>query len=226
MENKKLNTTEPVTETPEKVAHEPKANLAHNKNIFKKSLIFLGGFVAVLIVILVWQWLGNRSQNSAIAQADIALTTATDSASTAKAFEMYKTVADDGGYKANERAQIITAQKLYQDGEYEQALEYLDKPSVESPVIAAGIYCLKGDCYANLDKYDEAVEQFEEALDEADNNPELTPYILNKLSHVYHVKGDYAKEIEVLTRLQTEYPNYNPTVKSEIARAEALAGQK
>lgn len=226
MENKIQNTTEPGTETPGVVAHESKASLANNKNVFKKAMIFVGAFALVLIVILVWQWMGSRSQNNAIAQADIALINATDSASNAKAYEMYKVVADDAGYKANERAQIITAEKLYQDGKYEEALEYLDKPAVESPVVATGIYCLKGDCYANLDKYDEAVEQFENALNEADNNPELTPYILNKLANLYHVKADYAKEIETLKRLQTEYPGYNATVQSEIARAEALTDQK
>lgn len=226
MENKIQNTTEPGTETIGTVAHEPKASLANNKNTFKKAMIFVGAFALVLVIIFVWQWMGNRSQNNAISQADTALINATDSASMAKAYEMYKIVADDAGYKANERAQIITAEKLYQDGKYEEAIEYLDKPGVESPVVATGIYCLKGDCYANLDKYDEAVEQFETALSQADNNPELTPYILNKLAHLYHVKADYAKEIETLKQLQAEYSGYNANVKSEIARAEALAGQK
>lgn len=228
METRKQNNAEPEFEIPGMAAHEPQVDLARNKNLFKKSLYFAGGFVALLLIMLVWQWFGNSRHNNNVAEADLAYLTATDSTTVAQSFEMYKQVADAAGYKANERAQLMTAAKLYQEGNYEEALEYLDKPGVESPVIATGILCLKGDCYANLDKNDEAVEQYEKALAQADNNAELTPYVLRKLANLYHVKADYTKEAETLKQLQSDFPAYNTNVdiEAEIARAEALAGQK
>lgn len=201
--------TEAATET----------DMKTNQKIIKKSLIFAGVFVVIIAAVFAFRWFGNRSAENAVAKADVAALTATDSISAAQAMELYTQVANDGSYASNERAQIYVAADAYSKGEYEKALTYLDKVSANSDAIATGVDCLKGDCYVNLGKYEEAIDEFEDALDKAEGNAALEPYVLTKMANTYRAMGKADKEAETLTKLRTLYPNYNPTVDADIARA-------
>lgn len=220
MENNQQNNTN--DELLEMGAHNPQVDLARNKNLYKKSLYFAGAFVVILLIVLTFQYLGHRSAVKEVAKADTALLTAQDSAQVQAAMDLYKKAAD-GSYAPNMRAKIVSAEYQYGEGNYEEALKFLEGVKVKSPRVAAGVFLLRGDCYVNLDKLDEGIAQFEDALAEAGNNPELAPYALTKLANVYRVKGDYAKEAEMLQRIMTEYPEYNTNIESDLARAQAAA---
>lgn len=203
-------------------AHDPKVDLARNKNLFKKSLYVAGAFVLILIIICTLQYFGNSSAKTDISQADYAFVTASDSASSAKAMQMYNQVANNSSATSAQRAKIISAGDAYAKGEYKKALEFIQDVKTQSPVVQTLKYCLEGDCYINLDQTDKGIAAFQAAIDEANDNPELAPYALTKLSNAYSLKGDYKNQLEVLNQILYKFPSYNPQIEAEIARAQAL----
>lgn len=195
MENKAFKTPEAQQEA---IAQ---AKAQRNKKIFIFSAIAV---VVILVVVGAVYFLHANAlnkANEAIGAADIEQN---DSIRTA----MYQQIADDGSTAANERAQLMVAIKAYNDSNYTKALEYLDKTSVSSEIIGAGVYSLKGDCYANLNKLEEAISEFENAVDKADGNPTITPFILIKMANVYAKQKNYAKEYECYNTIRTDYHAY------------------
>lgn len=203
-------------------AHDPKVDLARNRNLFKKSLYVAGAFVLILIIICTLMWIGNNSAKNDISKADYALMTATDSVSSAKAMKMYNDVAQGSNATSAQRAKIVSAGDAYQKGDYKKALEFIEGVKTQSPVVQTLKLCLEGDCYINLGQTDKGIAAFEAAIDEADENPELAPYAMTKLSNAYALKGDYKNQTEVLSEILLKFPDYNPQIESEIARAKAM----
>lgn len=225
MDTKTPNQIEEITSTPNP---ETQIKMASNRNLFKKSLIFAGTFVVILLAILTFRYFGSNSAQKDYEKVQLQgmKVQPGDTLGVESYYQNLKKVADDGSYAANQNAKLQYAIYLYNEKEdYKLALEYLDKVSPKSTTIATGVYCLKGDCYVNLGKYDEAIKSFKDALDEADENPELTPYVLNKLANVYAVTEKYDDQLEVLEDLREDYPNYSSTIDSQIARAKAAAGK-
>lgn len=195
---------------------------AAEAGINKKLLIWTG--IALLVVLILaggtyyWHHSGSEKALEAIGQADLEQNDSIRAA-------MYQKIADDGSFKANERAKLMTAIQFYNDGKYEEALKYVKQADVDSPVIQAGAYSLEGDCYANLKKYDEALKAFNKALGEADDNPQLVPFILVKMANIYRAQKDYVKEYEVYNTLRTDYPGFMYDVEKYYERAKEAAGK-
>lgn len=206
-------------------AHDPKIDLVRNKNLFRKSLIVAGGFVLILIIICTLQYCTSNSGKTDMSRADLAMMTAADSTATAQAIAMYNTIANESNNTPAQRAKIYSAGQAYSDGDYEAALGYIKDVKTQSPIVQALKYCLEGDCYVNLDQTDNAIDAFNNAVSEANDNPEIAPYALTKLANAYRFKGDYANEVKVLKELLNKFPGYNPRIKAEIARAEAQAAK-
>lgn len=199
-----------------------KARAQRNKKIAIFSAIAI---VVVLIIAGAVYFLHSNSvdkANEAIGLADIETN---DSIRTA----MYQKIADDGSTAANERAQLMVAIKAYNDSNYTKALEYLEKPSVSSEIIGAGVYSLKGDCYVNLNKLDEAISEYEKAVSKADGNPTITPFVLIKMANVYAQQKNYAKEYECYNTIRTDYQAYvqnaRINIDKYIERARIRAGK-
>lgn len=204
-------------------AHDPKIDLARNKNLFYKSLWVAGGFVVILIIICCFQYCGSHSSNAEVSKADYAMLTANDSTSQAQAMELYNAIAKESNTTEAQRAKIFSAGNEYSKGNYQEALDYIKDVKTKSPIVETYKNCFEGDCYVNLDKVDEAIGCFKNAVSEANDNPELAPYALTKLANAYRYKGDYAGELQALRELQNKFPSYNPMIDSEVARAEAMA---
>lgn len=200
---------------------------AAKRTIFKSSMIFVGAFVALLLAVMAFCYFGHRSAQSDINAVDAKSLAVLpgDSVAMAQVMDEYAALAD-GSYAANMRAKLITANYLYGNGDYQGAIDALDGFSSKSIIATVGVFCLTGDCYANLDKNDEAIEQFEEALAEAEGNSQLEPYVLNKLANLLHVKGDFAKEAEVRQQLLNKYPGYNSQSVMEAEYERAVAANK
>ena len=73
------------------------------------------------------------------------------------ALAQYMQVADNEGYDAGNRAKLQAAILLFNKGEYEKAIEYLNDYSAKEALIGAAAYSLQGDCYVNLEKYNEEI---------------------------------------------------------------------
>lgn len=204
-------------------AHDPKVDLVRNNNLFKKSLFVAGGFVLILIVICTLQYCSSQSGKADMSKADYAMMTAMDSTQRADAVKMYNKIADNSNSTEAQRAKIFSAGEAYAEGNYEAALNYIKDVNTKSPIVQTLKFCMEGDCYINLDKIDEGIAALKNAVSEADENPELAPYALQKLANAYRYKKDYKNELPILQELMKKYPDYNPQIESEIARAEALA---
>lgn len=97
---------------------------------------------------------------------------------------------------------------LMREGNYEEALKYLEKykPTKGSPnaIINAQNLGLRGDIYVLNTNYATAVTMYKQAVDAADNIL-TTPYMLRKLALAYEQTGEIQKAIETCKRIRTDF---------------------
>ena len=203
-------------------AHNPTVDMTRNKNLFKKSLYFAGGFVVILLAVCVFQMCSHRKTLREMQQVDYkaVASNANDSLIQIAIADGYRKVAEDGSGDAHERALILTAGNYYKAGEYQKALDCIEKVRTKSVLIQTLKYILEGDCYVNLDKMDEAINAYQEAIAEAKGNTETTPYAMHKIANVYRYQGKHKEEAETLTQLREQYPDFYPNLETQIARAQ------
>lgn len=195
------------------------------KGVTKKSVITIGIIVAALIVIgLIWFAVNRQSS----AKADEAIALADVEMNDSIALKYYMDAAELG-HKSGNRAKLHAAIALYQQGKYEEALNYLKDASVSSDIIEAGKYSLMGDCYVNLENYDKALSCYDKAISASDNNPQIIPFVLVKKANIYRVQGKYAEECAAYEKIVKDYPAYarnlNFDIRKYAERARAAAGK-
>lgn len=177
-----------------------------------KLIVGLVIFIAVIIIaILAWFFIAK----SGSARADETIGRADLEQNDSVALIRYREAAEHG-YKSGNRAKLEVAMRLYQQGNYEEALDYLKKASVEDKVVAAGALTLEGDCYVNLDQLDNALGAYKKAVKKADNNPQVVPVILVKEANVYRSQEKYADEAKVLKTIIDDYPQYLQSTQLDI----------
>lgn len=181
-----------------------------NKKVIIWSLVVAAVcVVAVLVYILVAQ-AGSRKADELIAKADAAQN---DSI----ALTLYAQAAD-AGYKSGNRAKAEMGIRLYRDGKYQEALEYLDDCSLDDEIADAGVETLKGDCYVNLDQLDKAISAYKDAISDADENPEIVPFVLIKMANIYRSQGNYEAEAKAYKEIIDEYPSYVNSTRIDIRK--------
>lgn len=204
---------------------EEEADFVAKTKKYRKQLTALFIAVAtVLVIVLVW-FLVRQSQ---VAKADQAIALADVEQNDSIALNLYKEAATHGT-KSGDRAKIEAAIRLYQGGNYEEAVKYLNDASASDEIVAAGIQTLKGDCYVNLKNYDAALSAYDKAISEADNNSQLTPIILIKEANVYREQKNFAAEAKAYEKILNNYPTYgqaaNLDIRKYYERAKASAAQ-
>lgn len=206
--------------------NETLTNVVEQKVQNNKKSILLAIAAVVVVAVAVMFFLNMRQSNAlaadeAIAQADMSLIQGNDSI----ALTQYMQVADNEGYDAGNRAALQAAILLYKKGEYQKALDYLSKYSPEEAIVGAASYSLQGDCYVNLEKYNEAVAAFDKAISASDDNELYTPLFMIKQANVYRELKDFNKEAAVYEKIKKEYPGYaaayNLNIDKYIERAKA-----
>lgn len=174
--------------------------------------------VAIVVIVLAYVYFfrgpGIAKANDAIGTADLTLAQGNDSLALAQ----YMNVADEYGYDAGNRAALESAILLYQQEEYQKALDYLAKYSAEEEIIGAAAYSLKGDCYVNLDKLEDAVKCYKDAISQSDENPAYTPYFMLKLARVYAALGNHAEEAALYKAVKTDYPTYGSSNNIDVEK--------
>lgn len=206
--------TEQLTEAEDIVA-KAKAN--------KKSIAGLSIAVLVVIIgILAWYLVaqnGSRKADEAIGKADIELN---DSV----AQQLYAQAATSG-YRSGNRAKAEMGIRLYQQGKYAEAAEYLSDCSLDDNIAAAGVRTLEGDCYVNLEQYDKALDAYGEAISKADENPQIVPFVLVKEANIYRAQQNYAAEARAYKTILDDYPTFTAgqqDIRALYERANAQAG--
>lgn len=180
----------------------------------KKTIIY-GLITAFVILIGVMIWLlvsqaGSRKADELVAKADAAMV---DSVAT----DLYAKAAQ-AGYKSGNRAAAEAGIRLYRDGKYEEAIKYLDDASLDDNIAAAGVYTLKGDCYVNLEQYDQAIKCYNKAISKADENPEIVPFVLIKEANIYRAQKNFAAEVKCYKTIIDEYPQYVLSTRTDIKK--------
>lgn len=101
----------------------------------------------------------------------------------------FKAIADEySSTKAGNLAAAYSGLSLYNLGKYDEAITYLKNFDADEEFISPAIIGTIGDCYVNMDKYEEGVGYFERAAKKADNDM-LSPIYLKKAATVYEKVG-------------------------------------
>lgn len=121
----------------------------------------------------------------------------------------YMEVADQyKGDTAGKLAALSAGESLYNQGRYEEAAEYLKRFSSKDDVLEANALVLTGDCYVNLEKYDEALGYYNKAIKRADKNPQIVPRVLLKEANVYDAQSNFGKALECYEQIKADYPEF------------------
>lgn len=185
--------------------------------------------VAVVALVLVYVFL---MRNPAIDEANTAVGAADRemliNGNDSIALDIYQQVAEDG-YDAGNRAKLMAAIQLYQQGKYEEALGFVSEYSAKDAIIGAAAYSLEGDCYVNLDNLDAAVGSFKNAISQSDANPHYTPFFMLKLARVYRAQDNFEGALKLYEEIRADYPNYatanGVNIEKEIEFARVKAGK-
>lgn len=205
MSKKKTETSESGLENLNDTLTSMTTKVQDNKKIITIcSIAVMAVVVLVLAYVYFFRNPGINKANDAIGTADLTMAQGNDSVALAQ----YMDVADNHGFDAGNRAALQSAILLYQKGEYQKALDYLEKFSAKEEIIGAAAYSLKGDCYVNLDKTQEAVKCYKDAINQSNDNPAYTPYFMLKLARVYAALGNHADEAAMYKEVMTKYPTY------------------
>ena len=146
------------------------------------------------------------------------------------AAQQYMEVADKySGDAAGKLAALSAGETLYNQGRYEEAAEYLKKFSSKDDLLESNALVLTGDCYVNLQNYDEALKYFQKAIRKANGNQQIVPRVLLKEANVYDAQGNFGKALECYQQLKNNFPGFQlgngMEVDAYIAREIARMGE-
>lgn len=180
------------------------SKIAENKKII---FIAIGVILVVAAFVLSYLFIYKNPKMEKAFEAYNGIETQNLNDSTAAA--QYMQVADQyNGDTAGKLAALSAGEALYNQGRYQEAAEYLKKFSSNDDVLEANALVLTGDCYVNLEKYDEAINYFQKAVRRANNNPQIVPRVLLKEANVYDAQGNYGKALECYQQIKNNYPQF------------------
>ncbi len=111
-------------------------------------------------------------------------------------------------------------------GEYQEAIDMLNKYSKKDKVIGSLAIGATGDAYVELGNLEKGVDLYIEAADYAKNTFN-TPLFLMKAGELYELTGKYAEALSVYERIESEYPESTEgsTIDKYIARVKLLVSK-
>jgi len=132
-----------------------------------------------------------------------------------------------GSTKAGNLAKGYAGLSLAQMGKYKEALEYLKGFKAKDAMIGPAVKGSMGDCYANLEQPDKAVELWREAANAADNNT-VSPIFLKKAGVVLLEQGKADEALKLFQTIRDKYFNSMVVrdIDAYIERAELLKQSK
>lgn len=127
-----------------------------------------------------------------------------------------------GGTSAGNLATFYAATALYQQGEYDRALEFYQRFEKSNDFVGASALAAEASIYETRGEYEQAASHYEEAAAQYEN--ELTaPRFLLQAGQAYEEAGSYDAAVETYQRIVTEYPDSDQVTDAErfLARAKA-----
>jgi tetratricopeptide (TPR) repeat protein len=108
-------------------------------------------------------------------------------------------------------------------GNYQDAIDFLNKYSKKDKVIGSLAIGATGDAYVELGDLDKGVLKYIEAADFAENSFN-TPLFLMKAGEIYELTDKYSEALKVYERIESQYPESTEgtTIEKYIARVRLL----
>ncbi len=108
-------------------------------------------------------------------------------------------------------------------GNYQEAIEFLNKYTKKDKVLGSLAIGATGDAYVELGDVEKGLSKYLEAADYG-NNSFNTPVFLMKAGELYEQNGNYADALKVYERIKDEYPESTEgsLIDKYIARAKLL----
>jgi len=109
-------------------------------------------------------------------------------------------------------------------GNYEEAIDFLNKYSKKDKVIGSIAIGATGDAYVELGDTEKGISKYLEAADFGDNSFN-TPIYLMKAGELYELNGNYDEALKIYQRIKDDYPESTEgaSIEKYIARAKILA---
>lgn len=111
-----------------------------------------------------------------------------------------------GGTKAANLAHYYAGVCYLNLGQFEAAADYLEDFDSDGEIMPVMKYGALGDAYSELGRMDDALDSYEKAVDESDNDV-LSSYYLKKLGMLHEKQGDLEAAREAYEQVKLEYPN-------------------
>ena len=108
-------------------------------------------------------------------------------------------------------------------GNYNEAIDFLNKYSKKDKVIGSLAIGATGDAYIELGNIDKGISKYIEAADFAKNSFN-TPLFLMKAAELYELNGKFSEALKLYERIQIQYPESTEgtTIEKYIARVKLL----
>jgi tetratricopeptide (TPR) repeat protein len=108
-------------------------------------------------------------------------------------------------------------------GNYQEAIDFLNKYSKKDKVIGSLAIGATGDAYVELGNLEKGVSKYIEAADFAQNSFN-TPLFLMKAGEIYELSGKYPEALKLYERIENQYPESTEgtTIDKYIARVKIL----
>ena len=108
-------------------------------------------------------------------------------------------------------------------GNYNEAIDFLNKYSKKDKVIGSLAIGATGDAYVELGNLEKGVSMYIEAADYAKNSFN-SPIFLMKAAEIYESTGKYQEALNLYERIQNKYPESTEgtTIEKNIARVKLL----
>lgn len=119
-----------------------------------------------------------------------------------------------GSTKAGNLAYYYAGISYLHLGQYQEAIDHLDKFSSEDEVVSCIAIGAKGDAYMELGKSEEAVALYKKASEHRENKF-TTPYYLMKAGQTYVDLSKFDEAIACFEKLKKEYPRSNEGKEAE-----------
>jgi tetratricopeptide (TPR) repeat protein len=108
-------------------------------------------------------------------------------------------------------------------GEFEQAIEYLEKFKKKDIILAPVALGATGDAYIELGETARGLEYYRRAAEYTENSF-YAPVYLMKAAQIHEIEGDYDKALDIYNKIKEEYPDSNEgnNIEKYIARINSL----
>jgi tetratricopeptide (TPR) repeat protein len=109
-------------------------------------------------------------------------------------------------------------------GNFEEAIDFLNKYSKKDKVIGSIAIGATGDAYVELGDVEKGISQYLEAAKFADNSFN-TPLFLMKAAELYELNGKYSDALKLYQQIKDEYPESTEgsSIEKYISRAKLLS---